>query len=112
RPYVIRHVPDVHVHARDHAAVREPEGDELAPREVATEDQLVTAGGIADELHPDVVLVGEEVRQAVVGGRLSEHRLRGDRRLVERVGPVLYAYAPVVERVLRAGHVTGGADAG
>ena len=56
-----------------HAAVLEPEGDELARVDVAAEDDLVPVGGVAGVLHADVVLVGEEVRDLVVGLALAEH---------------------------------------
>ena len=71
------HVPDVDVHAGQHAALAEPERDELAPLLVAAEDHLVVAAGlhVAGVLHAEVVLVGVEVRQPVVDGLLAEHGL-------------------------------------
>ena len=53
----------------DDAVSGEPEGDELAARGIAAEDDPVPGAGEAGVLHADVVLVGEEVRQAVVGIR-------------------------------------------
>src|SRR5688572_28604909 len=69
-------VPHVDVHAGDDASVREPEGDELARRWVAAEDDLVPAGRVTGVLHADVVLVGEEVRDPVVGDLVPEHGAR------------------------------------
>ena len=58
-----------------------------SPRKT-TSSQL---GREARVLHADVVLVGEEVRHAVVGDVAAEHRAGGRGPLVERVGPVLDA---------------------
>ena len=79
---------------------------------VAAEDDAVPRAGEARVLHADVVLVGEEVRQAVVGLPRAEHVARGDRPLAEGVGPVLDADPLAVERVLGAGDVAGGEHAG
>ena len=68
--------------------------------------------GEARVLHADVVLVGEEVRQAVVGVGAAEHVARRGRALVERVGPVLDADPLAVEGVVGVGDVAGGEDAG
>jgi hypothetical protein len=56
-------------------------------------------------LHPDVVLVGEEVGQRAEGRRLAEHRPRGDRRLVAGVRPVLDSQPVAVAQIERVGHV-------
>ena len=63
-------------------------------------------------LHAEVVLVGEEVRHPVVADLLPEHRPRGGRTAVERVGPVLDAHVPAVERVEGRRDVAGGEDVG
>ena len=63
-----------------------------------------------DVLHADLVLVGEEVRQPVVGRAVAEHRPRGGRALVQRVGPVLDADVAVVARVEGVRDVAGGED--
>ena len=80
--------------------------------EVAADHDLVVAVGlgVAGVLHAEVVLVGEEVRQPVVGGGSAEHGLGGDGRLVQRVGPVLDAELPAQQRVVGVGDVTGGED--
>ena len=90
----------------------EPEGDELAARGIAAEDDAVPVAGEARVLHADVVLVGEEVRQAVVGVGVAEHVAGGGRPLVERVGPVLDADPLAVEGVVGVGDVAGGEHAG
>ena len=105
-------VPDVDVHAGHDAIAGEPEGDELAARGIAAEDDAVPVAGEARVLHADVVLVGEEVRQAVVGVGAAEHVAGGGRPLVERVGPVLDADPLAVEGVVGVGDVAGGEHAG
>ena len=65
---------------------------------------------VARVLHPDVVLVGEEVRDPVVDGVLAEHRPRRRRTLLEGVGPVLDAQAPE-QRVVVVGDVARREDA-
>ena len=80
---VVADVPQIDVHAREQRVPAQPEGDELAARGVAAEDDAVPVGGVAAVLHPDVVLVGEEVRQPVVGRvrrRSSRVRRRGPAR--------------------------------
>ena len=78
-----------------------------SPRKT-TRSQLRGEAGV---LHADVVLVGEEIRHAVVRGRVAEHVARRRRALVERVGPVLDADALAVEGVVGVGDVAGGEHA-
>ena len=54
-------VPDVHVHRGDETAAVDPERDELPRRGVAAHDDRDPARRLPRVLHPDVVLVGEEV---------------------------------------------------
>ncbi len=67
---------------------------------------------MADVLHAEVVLVGEEVGEFVVFGVLAEHPGHGDRGLLERVGPVLGADARAEQRVLGRGDVADREDVG
>lgn len=100
--------------------VREPEGDELAPYYVASEDDLVPVGGMAAVLHPDVVLVGVEVRDPVIRDRVVRHRVvavsgaehvaRRDRPLMQRVCPVIDPQ-PSEQRMAGVGDIAGGEDA-
>src|SRR5215469_3632700 len=85
-------VPDVDVHAGRDAPAVQPEGDELAALAVAAEDHLIPLRRVPRVLHPHVVLVGVEVRDAVVADLLAEHRAGRGRALVERVRLVLDAY--------------------
>jgi hypothetical protein len=89
-----------------------PERDELPAGHVAADHDLVVAVGIgvAEVLHAEVVLVGEEVGQPVVGCGLSEHGLGGDDRLVQCVGPVLDAELAAQQRVVGVGDVACGED--
>src|SRR3954451_19850922 len=88
---VVLDVPDIDVHARGDAALAQPERDELAGGDVATHHDVVVATSEPRVLHPDVVLVGEEVRDRVERLAAAEHRL-GDRRALDtRVLPVLDA---------------------
>ncbi len=90
----------------------EPEGDELAGAHVAADDELVRSRVVqAGVLHPDVVLVGEEVRDLVVAHVLAEHRARRRRALLEGVGPVLDADVAAEHRVRGVGDVARGEDA-
>src|SRR5665647_3137075 len=84
-------VPDVDVHPSQHAALAQPEGDELPFGEVPADHELVVPVGpdVADVLHAQVVLVGVEVRQPVVRCVRAHDRPGGDRALPLRVGPVL-----------------------
>ena len=93
-------IPDVDVHAGHDTIADHPEGDELPRRGIAAEDNPVPRAGEARVLHADLVLVGEEVRHALVGGRLAKHAAGSDRPLVESVGPVLDADPLAVEGVL------------
>src|SRR3954471_2831568 len=104
-------VPDVDVHARGDDAVAQPEGDELARGGIPAEDHLLVARGEPRVLHADVVLVGEEVREPLVRGRLAEHRAGRRLGLVQRVGPVLHPEPAAVERVEGVGHVADREDA-
>src|ERR1700746_3973593 len=72
---VVVDVPDVDVHAGDHGAAGEPEGDELQGGSVAAVEDLVVAarGGQARALHAEVVLVAVEIRHRVVADGLAEH---------------------------------------
>src|SRR6185436_1159059 len=104
-------VPDVHVHAGEDVTIPEPEGDELAPLDVAAEDDLVPLGRVAGVLHADLVLVGEEVGQSVVGGGLAEHGERGGSGLVQGVRPVLDSQTLLIERMPSVRYVARGENA-
>src|SRR5436305_9419825 len=108
---VLRDVPDVDVHAGDDAVARQPERDELAPGGVAAEDDAVPAAREAGVLHADLVLIGEEVRDALIGLPAAEHVARGGGALLDRVVPVLDPEALAVERMPRARDVPGREDA-
>src|SRR5687767_1696045 len=105
-------IPHVGVHAGDNPPVGQPEGDELAVVRVATEHDAVPGAGIARVLHPQVVLVGEEVWDTVIGDAGAEHVAGRRRSLVEGVGPVLDPDPLAETGVPRRGHVTGGEDPG
>src|SRR5690606_19909784 len=96
---LLGHVPDVDVHPGQHAPVREPERDELTRRHVAAEHDPVVAArlGVAGVLHAEVVLVGEEVRHAVVADLLAEHGPGRGGPAVQRVVPVLDPKPPPQE---------------
>src|SRR5215469_2213787 len=66
-------IPDIDVHPGEDAPTTEPERDELALLSVAAEDHLVVAArlDVPRVLHPQVVLVGVEVRHPVVGDILA-----------------------------------------
>ena len=49
-----------------HAILEQPERDELASGAIAAEDHPVPGARQTRVLHPDVVLIGEEVRQPVI----------------------------------------------
>jgi hypothetical protein len=76
---------------------------ERLPSDVAAGDETVVAvrADPAGALHPDVVLIGEEVRKLVVGNPPTEHRLGCDRRAMQRVGPVFGPQMPAVEGPVR-----------
>lgn len=78
---------------------------------VVAEDDLVPLRRVAAVLDADVVLVGEEIGDLVIDHVPPEHRPRGDRALVEGVGPVLDADPAAVEGVPGAGHVASREDA-
>src|SRR5947209_2841321 len=63
---LIDDVPHVDVHSRSDDASAMPEGDELTALDIATHDHGVTGLAVADVFEAEVVLVGEEVRQAVI----------------------------------------------
>src|SRR5436305_919221 len=63
---LIDDVPHVDVHGRSDDASVMPEGDELTTLEIATHDHGITGLAVTDVLEAEVVLVGEEVRQAVI----------------------------------------------
>src|SRR5690606_24448525 len=111
---VVGDVPDVDVHAGHDLAVGQPEGDVLAAGEVAPDHHVVGLAGadVTGVLHAEVVLVGVEVGQPVVGGVLAEHGAGGDGGLVEGVRPVFDPDVGVEQRVVGAGHVAGGEDVG
>ena len=96
---------------RHDALVAMPERDELALSGSPRKTTSSHAVRVADVLHPQVVLVGEEVRQAVVELVVAEH-VAGGR------GPWLSALAQcstrmrAVERVPGVGDVARGEDAG
>src|SRR5205085_12244269 len=94
----------------DDPPLRQPEGDELARRWVASEDDLVPARGVAGVLHAEVVLIGEEVRQTFVGSGEPEHVAGRYFTLMEGVGPVLHPDAGLVEGVPGGGDIAGGED--
>ena len=62
-------------------ATHQPERVERLFLNVAADDEAVVAvrADPAGELHPDVVLVGEEVRELVIGDACTEHRPGGHR---------------------------------
>src|SRR5690606_11135118 len=105
-------VPDVDVHARQHPAVLHPERDELALAGVAPDDHLVVGAGRgpAAVLHAQVVLVGEEVRHAVVRLVPAEHGAGRGRAAVEGVGPVLDTQPGPEQGVREGRHVAGRVD--
>ena len=97
------------------ATTRSPVSQKAMNSRVAGSPRKTTRSQVAGEarvLHADVVLVGEEVRQAVVDVGVAEHGAGGDRPLVQRVGPVLDADPLAVEGVVGVGDVAGGEDAG
>src|SRR5215467_4683893 len=96
----------------DALPVPQPEGDELTARAVAAEHHLIPLRREPRVLHSHVVLVGEEVRDAVVADRLAEHRPGRGGTLVQRVRPVLDPYLLLVGRVPGIRHVPGCEDAG
>src|SRR5215469_645085 len=55
-------VPDVDVHAGQHAPATEPERDELPPRDITAEHDLVVGAwlDVSGVLHAEVVLVSKE----------------------------------------------------
>ena len=73
-------------------------------------DHAIPGASVARVLHADVVLVGEEVRQAVVRVSAPEHVARRRRSLVEGVRPVLDPNSLAVERVIGVRHVAGRED--
>ena len=73
----------------------------------AADDELVLGAVQPDVLEPEVVLVGEEVRQPRVRLAAVEHRAGRRLALRDRVVPVLHAHAPPVARVQRRRDVAG-----
>jgi len=66
---------------------------------------------VPDVLHPEVVLIAEEVRQVLIAStRVAEHRGDSGRGLVEGVRPVLDANPPVQHGVLMIRDVAHGID--
>ena len=64
---------------------------------------------MADVLHAEVVLVGEEVRQPVVDDVLAEHRPRGRGPPVQRVRPLAVEWAGSEAAKRRVAHDLHGA---
>ena len=79
---------------------------------IAAEHDAIPAAGEAGVLHAGVVLIGEEVRQPVVGLGVTEHVAGGNRPLMQRVRPVLDTDRLAVEAVVRVGDVAGGEHTG
>src|SRR3954468_8164196 len=77
---VVLHVPHVDVHAGDDPVVAQPERDELPRLDVSAVDDPGAGdeGRVARILHPQIVLVGVEVRDVVVRRALAEDRVGGD----------------------------------
>src|SRR6185437_9576992 len=109
---VVVDVPHIDVHAGDHDAAGEPEGDELPGGRVAAVEDLVVAarGRQARALHAEVVLVAVEVRHLVVADGLAQHGPGGGRAAVQGVGPVLDANPAAEQRVEGVRDVAGGED--
>ena len=105
-------VPDVDVHAGHDAVAGQPEGDELARRRIAAEDDAIPVAGEARRT-PCRRRTGR--RRSTAGGRRRRSSpsmlARRRRPLVQRVGPVLDADPLAVERVLGVGDVAGGEHA-
>ena len=80
---------------------------------VSAHDRLVRDSWLemADELHPELELVGEEVRRTVVGHTRADHVGGGQLALVDRVVPVLDAPMPSGSRVPHTGDVARDVDA-
>lgn len=78
-------VPDVDVHAGQDATAGQPEGDKLPACEIAAHHHVpvTTLLGVARVLHAQVVLVGEEVRDAIA---VETFRCGGYRRLPHQAG--------------------------
>ena len=93
-------------------AVLQPEGQELASCRVAAQHHAVPLGCVAVVLHPQVVLVGVEVRELGVRRVLAQHVARRGLALVQGVGPVLHPNSPVVSGVPGRGDVARGKDIG
>ena len=98
-------VPEVRIHRGHGPTMAEPEGDERPTGRLTAKNHLVERWRPASVLHPEVVLVREEVGGAVVGHRVAEHRLSGRRPLVEGGRPMLEADAGAVAGMERIGHV-------
>ena len=109
---VLDDVPDVDVHRRRHDTVALPEGDELPVGEAAADDDVVAGVGVADVLHAEVVLIREEVREAVVGVAAAGRVGAGGDALVEGVGPVLDTQVAAEVGVPGGGDITGGEHVG
>src|SRR5690606_3825264 len=92
-PDLVRDVPHVDVHAREHAPLPHPQGDELARLAVAADHHLGVPCQLREArvLHAEVELVGVEVGDRVEGRLVAEHRARGVRAGLVGVGPVLAA---------------------
>src|SRR4051794_13187846 len=104
-------IPHVDVHGRSDDASVMPEGDELTALEVTTHNHGITGLAVADVFEAEVVLVGEEVRQAVIdvagAGGVDPCR----QALVESRGPMLNAQVALVVGMPGVGDVTGRVDA-
>ena len=79
---------------------------------LAADDHLVVTVGpdVAEVLHAEVVLVGEEVGQPVVVHRPAKHVLRRDHALPDGVVPVLNAQMTTEQWVVGVRHVAGCVD--
>src|SRR5690606_535811 len=111
-PDGVDRVPVVDVHTRDDGAATQPERGEHPPRDVAAEHDVVVPGRVPDVLHPEVVLVGEEVREPVVRGAGAEERAGGGAPLPDGVVPVLDPDVAAEAGVVGLGDVPGGEDVG
>ena len=79
--------------------VGQPEGVELTSLEITAQDDIVPGGGQAAVLHPQIELIGVEVRRAFVCLVGAQHVGRGRRALADGVVPMLDPQVPTVTRV-------------
>ena len=111
---VVDGVPVVDVHAGHDLSAAQPPGGEVEAAGVAAHHDPVEAvgPGVADVLHAEVVLVGEEVGQCVVHGVLATQVGGHDLAVLDRGVPVLDAQGPPEHGVVGVGDVAGRVDGG